>query len=349
MPSQKGFSLPVIILSVIFLVLIGIAIFFLNRNFDISIGLDHFIIIKKFKLGGYYKTKAEFQEFTHPSKGFTFEYPLNWRIKYQVGDISGHAIDFYLCSDDYCSNPNLGNKIMNVTIIDSPLEVVKTSYPDAVEIMISDKKGLKDGNIILVPLGSKGSSVAKLEFTDPKDSDHIISTIKFSSQASLDDPGSWPVYEDKISGFSFPYPPIFRVDKYQDESGAQGVRLFYDNPSAAGISPIVPPNIVLDAKVIPINEDASLYADKIRSQLLSNNNFSDYIIFAPITYPIGDKMSYKVDIKPKNNSNEETILYQFSNINDKVIEIRADYINTKDLMLNNFNVMQYIVYKFKFQ
>ena len=329
MPSQKGFS--VILIIVISVILIGsiAAVFYFVRG-PATQQQPYTVASPDSSVTSY--VVPEYYMYTHPAKGFTFDYPSKWTLKTtEEGDISGHSTDF--SQND--------KKMMNLTIIDSPLDSVKVTYPRATEISVDNKKGLKEGNKILIPLGSADSSVALMTFEDSQYIDHIISTFKFSEQTKIDDPEHWPVYEDKVNGFSFPYPSIFRI-----EPNSSGVKVFYDNSLASGFEPLIPPKLALEIIATKTTEIADVYAERIIKKRMVDLGLPDGPVIT------GDQVDfipmYKTGIASKDSPYISVGNY-FVNVNDSVIEIIAYFPNTETLKLNNMNILQYIVYKFKFK
>jgi len=212
---------------------------------------------------------------------------------------------------------------------------------NAVEVTLENKKGLKQGSNLLVPLGSGNTSVALMTFENPDDMNHIISTLKFTEIAKIDDIQHWPIYEDKQSGFTFPYPPVFKTEPYQSSSGDKGVRVIYDNPAAPGIPPLVPAKIVLEATVVK----TPLKADAYAQELLKSSEVS-----APgiVSESIGSRDAFKAFIPASKSNPLQTVGYYFTNLNNSVLEIKAYYPNTESLKLNGTNILDSIVYKFKF-
>lgn len=335
MPSQKGFSVVILIVGVAIIAALLFAAFFFGR-----------ITSKKenSKNSPNTSTVAEYTPpaylvYMHPSKGFSFEYPSKWIVKNETGDIYAHATDFFVGD----------NKVMNLTIIDSPFQTVIASYPQATEIVIGSKRGLRSDSKIFVPLGSFDTSTALFEFANTTDIDHVLSTLKFSEQSSIDDPATWPIYEDKVNGFSFPYPPIFKVEPDNKVSVpvASRINLIYDNPAASGIEPRIPAKIVMEVNLIKTTQKADIYAQEALDEILKNPSYSnsDPGVAAD---QLGFKKAYRFLIAPKDKPTQ-TVGYYFLDLENSVLEIIAYYPNTETLKLNNNNILNSVIYKFKLQ
>ncbi len=342
MPSQKGFSPVILILGLLLISGLLAGAFFLGRNISDKSNVDQKNAVASAEPGVVAYVPPPYLEFTHPAKGFSFEYPSGWIYKNEPGDVSWHSTDFYLYTDGDPSNSETEVEVMNLTIIDSPLQIVKGSYPQASNIQMDSKTGLRDGNKVLIPLGTSDSSVALLTFENKEHIDHIISTIKFSEQAKIDDPESWTLYEDQINRFSFKYPQIFKLEKTNN-----GVKLYYDHPSAAGMGAAIPAKLVFEVNAVQTSEKADVYAERITRQRLQDFGLNE---------PCCVVSSQQIDFLPAqttgispDKTSREAVSYYFVDLNNKVIEIIAYYPNAKSLNINQTNVLDYIVYRIKFK
>ncbi len=284
-----------------------------------------------------YPSPLPYLEYTHPDKGFSFEYPSTWLPQNEIGDVYAHTVDFIE-----------GDKIMmNLEIINSPFIEVLSTYPDATEIVVGDKKGLKDGLKIVIPLGLNKSAAVLLEFQDLKDQEHILSTFQFGDQSAIDEVAQWPIYENKKYGFSFSYPSLFKIEESTDRDSSPIIKVIYDK--APGLAPVIPQKVVLEAKVVKTSENAALYAESFIKNLKSDPNYKDFTFTGVQADQINFNEVYKVYAGPKNSSPYDTIAYYFINLKGAVLEAKFYYPNTINLKVNNGNIMDQIIYKIKLQ
>jgi hypothetical protein len=253
-------------------------------------------------------------------------------------------------TDDYLTDFTKGSiKMLELKLFDTPWDQLKASYSGLTEVSIDGRKGFKTGSSLLVPLGLLNTSTALFEFKNSEDMVHVIDTLKFGELSKVDPPEYWSVYKDEENGFSFPYASLFKLEKFTDDLGNQGVRLIYDFQTASGFESVIPPKIALEARIIKTSsEKADVYASNLNVRLQKDPLYANYIFNGVGADSINFKPGNKISITARNFPNEKIIFYEIIDVKGGFLEIKGNYYNTRTLSISpTINILDSTIYKMK--